>query len=82
MFRAYKKEKADLKAESKQHNDRVKELEVELESVHNVYAQLQGDNQRLKDELADALVHMKHLEQQTFNWQGEKEALMNEKRRQ
>ena len=67
MFRAYKKEKADPKAESKQHNDRVKELEVELESVHKVYAQLQGDNQQLKDELADALVHMKHLEQQTFN---------------
>lgn len=71
------REKADLKAESKQHNDRVKELEVELESVHNVYAQLQGDNQQLKDELANALVHMKHLEQQTFNWRGEKEALLN-----
>ena len=53
MFRAYKKEKADLKAESKQHNDRVKELEVELESIHNVYAQLQRDNQQLKDELAE-----------------------------
>ena len=54
---------------------------MELESVHNVYAQLQRDNQRLQDELEDALVHMKHLEQQTFNWQGEKGALMNEKRR-
>ena len=52
-------------------------MEVELESVHNVYAQLQGDNQWLKDELEDSLVHMKHLEQQTFNWQGEKEALLN-----
>ena len=51
-------------------------MEVELESVHNVYAQLQGYNQQLKYELADALVHMKHLEQQTFNWQGEKEALL------
>lgn len=71
------KEKADLKAESRQHNDRVKELEVELESVHNVYAQLQGDNQQLKEELADALEHMKHLEEQTFKWQGEKEALLN-----
>ena len=68
MFRAYKKEKADLKAESKQHNDRVKELEVELESIHNVYAQLQGDNQQLKDELADA--------------ENKVSTLMNEKRRQ
>ena len=53
MFKAYKKEKADLKPESKQHNDRVKELEVELESIHNVYAQIQGDNQQLKDILAE-----------------------------
>lgn len=71
------KEKTDIMAESKQHNGQVKELEVELESVHNVYAQLQGDNQRLKDELADALVLMKHLEEKTFNWEGEKEALLN-----
>ena len=39
--------------------------EIFLESVHNVYAQLQGENQQLKDELADALVHMKqHLQKQ------------------
>ena len=39
--------------------------EICLESVHNVYAQLQGENQQLKDELADALVHMKqHLQKQ------------------
>lgn len=69
-------EKVDIMAESNQHNGRVKELEAELESVHHAYTKLQGDNQQLKDELADAVVHMKHLEEQTFNWQGEKEALL------
>ena len=39
--------------------------EICLESVHNVYAQFQGENQQFKDELADALVHMKqHLQKQ------------------
>ena len=39
--------------------------EIYFKSVHNVYAQLQGENQQLKDELADALVHMKqHLQKQ------------------
>lgn len=69
-------EKVDIMAESNQHNGRVKELEAELENVHHAYTKLEGDNQQLKDELADALVHMKHLEEQTFNWQGEKEALL------
>lgn len=69
-------EKADIMAESNQQNGRVKELEAELESVHHAYTQLQGDNQQLKDKLAGVLVLMKHLEEQTFNWQGEKEALI------
>ena len=66
-----------LKSEDDEVEVLLKFEEICLESVHNVYAQLQGENQQLKDELADALVHMKHLEQQTFNWQGEKEALLN-----
>ena len=77
IVHSLQEEKADLMAESKQQNDRVKDLKAELESVHNVYDQFEGENKQLKDELADALVQMKDLEEQTFNWQGEKEALLN-----
>ena len=51
-----------LKSEDDEVEVLLKFEEICLESVHNVYAQLQGENQQLKDELADALVHMKqHL---------------------
>ena len=54
-----------LKSEDDEVEVLLKFEEICLESVHNVYAQLQGDNQQLKDELENALVHMKqHLQKQ------------------
>eukprot|EP01018_Ginkgo_biloba_P014986 Gb_01776 [translate_table: standard] len=68
------KEEADLMAE---HNKQVQALEVKLQNTHNLYSILEGENQQLANKLADALEHVKHLEQQMCNLQRERDALEN-----